>query len=114
MLLARLDGPRALLGLPGNPQAAVAALLSLGAPLVDRLVGRALPTLELVASREAHAAPGHATRLVLARRGSAGAIAVNHQGSAMLRGLAEADGYLVVPPGGCAAQARLPWIPLPR
>jgi hypothetical protein len=32
----------------------------------------------------------------------------------MLRGLAEADGYLVVPPGGADADARLPWLALPR
>lgn len=114
MLLARLRSGTALLGLPGNPQAAVAALLTLGAPLVDGLLGRPLADLDHVRSREPLAAPGRATRLVLARRGDAGAIAVEHQGSAMLRGLAEADGYLVVPPGGCAAGVRLPWLALPR
>ncbi|MFC6239599.1 molybdopterin molybdotransferase MoeA [Longivirga aurantiaca] len=114
MLLARLAHRVALLGLPGNPQAAVAALLTLGAPLVDALLGRPLAVLDQVRSREALAAPGRATRLVLARRGDAGAIAVAHQGSAMLRGLAEADGYLVVPTGGCAADDRLAWLPLPR
>lgn len=114
MLLARLAGGEALLGLPGNPQAAVAALLTLGAPLVDGLNGRAPTSLDRVRSREALGAPPGATRLVLARRGDDGALAVDHQGSAMLRGLAEADGYVVVPPGGCRADARVGWLPIPR
>lgn len=114
MLLARLPEGAAVLGLPGNPQAAIAALLTLGAPLVDGLLGRPLADLDHVRSREPLTAPERATRLVLARRGDAGALAVEHQGSAMLRGLAEADGYVVVPPGGCSADVRLPWLPLPR
>ncbi|MGE0818985.1 MAG: molybdopterin molybdotransferase MoeA [Candidatus Nanopelagicales bacterium] len=114
MLLARPDRGGAVLGLPGNPQAAVAALLTLGSPYVGGLHGLQLADLELVRSREPLTAPAGSTRLVLARRGDAGAVAVHHQGSAMLRGLAEADGYLVVPPGGCAADARLRWLPLPR
>jgi molybdopterin molybdotransferase len=92
----------------------VAALLTLGSPFVGGLHGQQLADLELVRSREPLTAPARSTRLVLARRGDAGAVAVHHQGSAMLRGLAEADGYLVVPPGGCAADARLRWLPLPR
>jgi molybdopterin molybdotransferase len=114
MLLALRDAGGAILGLPGNPQAAVAALLTMGSPYVGGLHGQQLADLELVRSREPLTAPARSTRLVLARRGDAGAVAVHHQGSAMLRGLAEADGYLVVPPGGCAADARLRWLPLPR
>lgn len=114
MLLALRDAGGAVLGLPGNPQAAVVALLTLGSAYVDALHGRDLADLEQVCTREDHAAPPRATRLVLARRGDAGAVAVRHQGSAMLRGLAEADGYLVVPPGGAYAGTRLPWLPLPR
>src|SRR6185369_16451214 len=43
MLLARLPGGRFLCGLPGNPQSAVVALVTLVAPLLAGLTGRPLP-----------------------------------------------------------------------
>lgn len=113
MLLATLPGPRWLLGLPGNPQAAVAALLTLGGPLVAALLGRPLPVLGAASSPVDISAPPHATRLVLAALGPDGAEPTSHHGSGMLRGLAVADGYLVVPPGGSSAREPLRWLPLP-
>jgi molybdopterin molybdotransferase len=113
MLLAALPGRRWLLGLPGNPQAAVAALLTLGSPLVAALLGRPLPRLGTAVSPVAVSAPPHATRLVLAAMGPDGAEPTTHLGSGMLRGLAVADGYLVVPPGGSDPGEPLRWIPLP-
>jgi molybdopterin molybdotransferase len=113
MLLATLPHRRWLVGLPGNPQAAVAALLTLGSPLVAALLGRSAPSLGTARSPIAASAPPHATRLVLAALGPDGPEPTTHHGSGMLRGLAVADGYLVVPPGGSAARQPLPWLPLP-
>lgn len=113
MLLASLPERRWLLGLPGNPQAAVAALLTLGGPLVAALLGRPLPGLGSALCSEALSAPPHATRLVLAGLGPDGAEPTPHLGSGMLRGLVVADGYLVVPPGGSAARQPLRWLPMP-
>ncbi len=113
MLLATLPGHRWLVGLPGNPQAAVAALLTLGGPLVAALLGRPLPGLGTAVSTTALSAPPHATRLVLAALGPDGAEPTTHHGSGMLRGLAVADGYLVVPPDGSSACEPLRWLPLP-
>ncbi len=113
MLLATLPGRRLLVGLPGNPQAAVAALLTLGGPLVASLLGRPLPVLGAAISPADVSAPPHATRLVLAALGPDGAEPTTHHGSGMLRGLAVADGYLVVPPGGSVAGQPLRWLPLP-
>lgn len=113
MLLATLPQRRHLLGLPGNPQAAIAALLTLGEPLVARLLHRPEPRLGTITSDAAFSAPPHATRLVLAHLGPTGAVAVRHLGSGMLRGLATADGYVVVPPGGSRRGEPLPWLPLP-
>jgi len=45
--------------------------------------------------------------------GPDGAEPTTHHGSGMLRGLAVADGYLVVPPGGSHARQPLRWLPLP-
>jgi len=113
MLLARLPGRRWLLGLPGNPQSAVAALLTLGAPLVAALLGQPLPELGPTTSDVALMAPPRATRLVLATLDSDRAVPTDHHGSGMLRGLAVADGYAVVPPGGALPGDALRWLPLP-
>lgn len=113
MLLATLPGRRWLVGLPGNPQAAVAALLTLGGPLVAALLGRPLPVLGAALCPTDLSAPPHATRLVLAALGADGAEPTTHHGSGMLRGLAVADGYLVVPAGGSSAGQLLRWLPLP-
>lgn len=98
-----------LIGLPGNPQSAVVALLTLGKPLIDALFGRKLNELPLISSDDQFdAAPGF-TRLVLGtldgRRFSMG----KHLGSAMLRSLAHADGFAVCtnPP------TTLRWLGLP-
>ncbi len=108
MLLAELppaaDGrPRRLVGLPGNPLAAVAGTATLAVPLLRRLGGHAdAEPLRLTASV---ALPGHPrdTRLVPVRRVGHEVVPLPFDGPAMLRGLVFADGLAVVPPGGTAA-----------
>ncbi|MFB7369781.1 molybdopterin molybdotransferase MoeA [Streptomyces sp. NPDC056222] len=107
MLLAELPPvaggrPRLLVGLPGNPLAAVAGTVTLAAPLLHRLGGHTDR-----APRRAEAAaplPGHArdTRLLPVRLIEGTAVPLAFDGPAMLRGLALADGLAVVPPGGLA------------
>ncbi|MEU7045559.1 molybdopterin molybdotransferase MoeA [Streptomyces varsoviensis] len=109
MLLAELppaaDGrPRRLVGLPGNPLAAVAGTATLAVPLLRRLGGHADP--EPLRMSAATALPGHPrdTRLLPVRRAHPHAVApLPFDGPAMLRGLALADGLAVVPPGGAPA-----------
>ena len=106
MLLARVAGAdgraRFVAGLPGNPQSAIVALVVAGRPAARRPAGPAA----------AGAAAGHAGRAG-ARSGrphppGAGPAGpgrpaprppVRHVGSAMLRGLAGADGFAVIGPG---------------
>ncbi len=114
MVLARLDERRWLIGLPGNPQSAVVALLSLGAPLLDRLFGQGFGVLDDVHLAEDVSAPAGETRLVLSTLRSDIATPTAHLGSAMLRGLAVSDGFAVISPGGCAAGDFVRWLPLPR
>ncbi|GAB1643918.1 molybdopterin molybdotransferase MoeA [Krasilnikovia sp. MM14-A1259] len=120
MLLARLTDPdgrsRFVAGLPGNPQSAVIALVSLVAPLLAGLHGRELPDLPHVTTGAAVAGRGGYTHLALAAldpdRGTA--TPVGHVGSAMLRGLSRAHGFVVVRPGTQAAAGdRVPFLPLP-
>lgn len=113
-LLARLpDGP-AVVGLPGNPGAALVAAVTLLAPLLSALAGRPDP---------AAAAPGRAelsvpvrphpkdTRLVAVRLTGSAAEPVGHDRPGSLRSPAAADGYAVIPPdwsGPLAEIVRLP------
>jgi molybdopterin molybdotransferase len=113
MLLGMWGTSRWILGLPGNPQSAVVALVSLGIPLVESL--HASPQVEWEYVETAHdvTAPAAETRLLAAQRRDGKACAVSHLGSAMLRGLAAADGFAIIPPGGVAAGASVRWLSLP-
>jgi molybdopterin molybdotransferase len=120
MLLARVpaaDGRyRFLAGLPGNPQSAVIALITLVAPLLAGLQGRELPALRKVELTAPVPGRGGFTHLALAALDPDGrrATPVGHVGSAMLRGLAAADGFVVVRPDTAAAAGDLvPFHPLP-
>lgn len=112
MMLGQWD-ERWLVGLPGNPQAAIAALMTLGQPLVAALHGQALPVLDPVRVTEAVKSRGPNTRLVPCAVRSGEATPMPHIGSGMLRGLAAADGFAVIPPGGCATDNAVPFLPLP-
>ncbi len=120
MLLARVAGPdgrpRFLAGLPGNPQSAVIAVASLVAPLLAGLHGRELPVLPRVELTAPVPGRGAYTHLALAALDADGrrATPVGHAGSAMLRGLARAHGFVVVRPDRQAAAGELvPFLPLP-
>ncbi len=112
MLLAR-RGATAYLCLPGNPMAAMVGAVLLGGPLVGGLLGR--PPERTGTVRLAVDVPNDRTGgLVLAYRATPdGAVPTTHQTSAMLRGLADADGLVVVPSGGGVAGAAVPPVRLP-
>lgn len=108
------DGPRWLLGLPGNPQSAIVALMTLGQPVISGLLGKTLPKLESVAAASDVRAPRTENRLVPGNVSNGDFTAAEHLGSAMLRGLASSTGFGVLPPGGVAAGDRVSWLPLPQ
>jgi len=108
-VLALLPDGRPLVGLPGNPLAAVSGLLTLFGPVAAALSGappgpsRRGPLVEEVgAGRDA-------TRLVPVRDGRP----VLFAGPGMLRGLASADAVAVVPPGGVRAGQDVELLALP-
>lgn len=119
MLLARVAGDdgrtRFLAGLPGNPQSAAIALVTLVVPLLAGMLGRAAPALSGV--RLSEPIPGRGTdthlALVAVDRTDGTARSVRHVGSAMLRGLATADGFAVIRPGGTGQPGdTVPFLPL--
>jgi molybdopterin molybdotransferase len=113
VMLARLGDGRLMLCLPGNPLAAMLVLVSLGVPLIDGMLGRPLGALGRVVLAHDMVNQSGSTRLVAFRRTIEGAVPTARQGSGMLRGLAEADGVAVVPPGGALAPTSVDTVPLP-
>ncbi|MFG2284648.1 molybdopterin molybdotransferase MoeA [Streptomyces sp. NPDC048595] len=118
MLLARLAPRRHLVGLPGNPLAAVSGLCTLAEPLLATLSGRR-PAVTYRTPVSA-AVQGHPrdTRLVPVvyrddpRRGLL-VEPLRFHGPAMLRGIAAADALAVVPPGGADSGTELELLELP-
>jgi molybdopterin molybdotransferase len=103
--LARLADGRLVLGLPGNPLAALTAFLTLGVAALQRMRGLGLPFLPAAPVPGGIACHPHNTRLVPVRVGPQGVVPVGHGGSAMLRGVAGADALAVVDPGPAEAIA---------
>lgn len=99
--------------LPGNPMAAMVALVVVGVPLIDGLLGRtvAVPSTVDLAADVSH--PRGGVLVQAYRQTLAGALPQLRQSSAMLRGLADADGILLVPEGGARAGDSVPSLDLP-
>ncbi len=131
MLLARLDAGRHLVGLPGNPLAAVSGLLTLAAPLLAALAEPAprgsapqdpaprgpaeAPQVSPYRLPVGEGVQGHPydTRLVPVVHRDGVVVPLRYHGPAMLRGIAAADAMAVVPPGGAEPGRRLDLLALP-
>lgn len=109
--LARLPDGRLLVGLPGNPLAALAALVTCVGPVLAGLAGRPLPALGCGRLTDAVAAPA-GLRLVPVRVSGGLARPTGHAGAAMLRGAATADAFAAVDTD-LAAGAEVRLVPLP-
>ncbi|WP_051388584.1 molybdopterin molybdotransferase MoeA [Arthrobacter sp. 35W] len=112
-LLAELPDGRYVVGLPGNPLAAMIGLLTVGAPLLAKLGSRPAPaTIEVACGTpiKEYAGP---TRLMPYRLVYGLASPTAHSDSAMMRGMAAADGVMLVPPHGAKMGEMLRAIPLP-
>ncbi len=106
MVLATLPDGRYVVGLPGNPFAAISALFTLVAPLIAMLRGdesafrvrhEAMLSIDVAGKK-------HATTLLPVTREVGElvtrAVPVPFDGAAMLRGVAVANALAVIPPGG--------------
>jgi molybdopterin molybdotransferase len=103
---------RWLVGLPGNPLAAIAGLVTLVQPLLRRLGGHPRPAARSLVTDEAIAGHPSDTRLLPALAEDTRAVPLPFDGPAMLRGVAAAEVLVVVPSGGVPAGARVTVIPL--
>jgi molybdopterin molybdotransferase len=113
MLLARLKEDQHLVGLPGNPLAAVSGLLTLAEPLLRTLAARPAPESYTLPLKEAVHGHPRDTRLVPVVLRGDHAEPLRYHGPAMLRGMAAADALAVVPPGGARAGQETALLDLP-
>ena len=122
MLLAELPDGRWLVGLPGNPLAALAGIVTLLGPLLAGLSGAPLPGLgrAVVEDDVSVLSRGRRPRghlLIPVSRSPTGAVRpTGYAASAMLRGVALADGFLLVPPDGLSSgdPGHVIWFPWTR
>ncbi|WP_425865151.1 molybdopterin molybdotransferase MoeA [Arthrobacter sp. TWP1-1] len=112
-LLAELPDGRFILGLPGNPLAAIMGLITVGAPLLARLGSRPRPATTEVACGSPIKEFQGPTRIMPYRLVYGLASPCAYTDSAMMRGLAAADGVMVVPPHGTKMGESLIAMPLP-
>lgn len=112
-VLAELPDGRFVLGLPGNPLAAMMALFTVGGPLLAALGhGKLEEVGEVPSGAMIDADPGR-TRLMPFKLVYGLASPAQHTGPGMMRGLAGADGVMVVPPHGVQMGELVPAFPLP-
>ncbi|MDQ0892639.1 molybdopterin molybdotransferase MoeA [Agromyces ramosus] len=99
VLFGRTGAGVPILGLPGNPLAAFACLLSFAPPLLEGMAGVPMsepaPSADAGVTRDARRTLLRPVRLVDGVPELTG-----RDGSAMLMGLAGSDGFVVVPPDG--------------
>lgn len=113
MLLARLKENQHLVGLPGNPLAAVSGLLTLAEPLLRTLAAHPAPEPYTLPLQDAVHGHPYDTRLIpVVLRGDR-AVPLHYNGPAMLRSVAAADALAVVPPGGARPGQQTELIDLP-
>lgn len=92
-------GPRWVVGLPGNPYAALVAAWTLLHPLLTGLAGRDLPTLPRAPLAGPAPEDGPATRIVPVRRDGHAVRTVPGAAPGHLGAAAAADALAVLPPG---------------
>ena len=120
MCLAQLPDGRHILGLPGNPLAAISGILTLGTPLLATLrgeIGADEARVEEAILNEAVKDHPDSVRLIPVARERGDLVTTAtptmHVGPGMLRGLSVADGIAVIPPGGGARGSAVAILPLP-
>jgi molybdopterin molybdotransferase len=111
MLLAHINKVP-LVGLPGNPQSAIVALLTLGQPVIDSLMGRKEAELNQIVTGDDIDVPEGFTRLVLGNIVDGWFEMGEYLGSAMLRGLAHSTGFGVADKSMEEGEM-VAWLPLP-
>lgn len=110
-LLAKLPDGKLVAGLPGNPLAALVSFMTVVAPALRGLSGQSEYRLAKIPLAKDFACDR--TRVVPIVMSSGSAELTEFRGSAMLRGLSQADGLGVISPGDNPAGTLIRVLPLP-
>ena len=110
-LLAKLPDGKLIAGLPGNPLAALVSFMTVVAPALRGLSGQSEYRLAKIPLAKDFACDR--TRVVPIVMSSGAAEFTEFRGSAMLRGLSQADGLGVISPGDNPAGTLIRVLPLP-
>jgi molybdopterin molybdotransferase len=110
-LLAKLPDGKLVAGLPGNPLAALVSFMTIVAPALRGLSGQSENRMAKVPLAKDFACDR--TRVVPIVLSSGAAETTEFRGSAMLRGLSQADGLGVISPGDNPAGTLIRVLPLP-
>jgi molybdopterin molybdotransferase len=110
-LLAKLPSGQLVAGLPGNPLAALVSFLTIVAPALRGLSGQTNFRMATASLRLDF--PCDLTRVVPVMLNAGKAQLTEFRGSAMLRGLSQADGLAVITPGENLAGTLVRILPLP-
>ncbi|WIB34330.1 molybdopterin molybdotransferase MoeA [Curtobacterium sp. MCSS17_005] len=102
-----------VLGLPGNPFAALGTLVAIGYPLIAGLLGAPLPLPQCRIAAQDLEGSRSATRLLAVKDTDRGLITVGRQGAAMACVLAEAEALALIEPAGVPAGQQVKVLPLP-
>jgi voltage-gated potassium channel len=105
MLLARIKDDQHLVGLPGNPLAAISGLLTLAEPLLRTLSEHPAPEPYALPLQDAVHGHPYDTRLIPAVLRGDSAVPLHYNGPAMLRGIAGGRRARGRTAGWCAAGA---------
>jgi len=110
-LLAKLPDGKLVAGLPGNPLAALVSFMTVVAPALRGLSGQSENRIAKIPLGKDF--PCDRTRVVPIVQSSGMAEMTEFRGSAMLRGLSQADGLGVISPGDNPAGTLIRVLPLP-
>ena len=101
-----------VVGLPGNPLAAIVALATFVQPLINKLLGQQLQPFDSMTTSTPLKGDASGTRLVPGSIINAGFTPAEFSGSAMLRGLSTSTGFAIVT-HAVSAGDRVHFLPLP-
>jgi molybdopterin molybdotransferase len=109
--ISQSDRDIAFLALPGNPQSALAALYSFGKPLIKSFLGASQEKLAEIELSSSLTTPEGVSRLVPGTCSGKIFTPTTYLGSAMLRGVAHAQGFALINPGVNPEGSNARWIP---
>ena len=101
-----------IIGLPGNPLAAVVALITLAQPIISKMLGQQLPVGVSIPTSQSLKGGKSGSRLVPGTIENQEFVPALYSGSAMLRGLSTSTGFAIVT-APVDAGSTIEFLPLP-